>query len=115
MNKYESFRRGLLEKIAWTANAATTPMPVTTWGLSGEFDIPESHVREELLRLANQGLISLVAWDGTRERPYDEWPDAESFFANTTDSGHVRVRLLSAGGEFLASLPKRPIGFVASR
>ncbi len=114
MNKYESFRRRFLEKIAWTSSA-NTPMPVTTWGLFAEFDIPESHVREELTRLANEGYISLVAWDGTRERPYNEWPDAESLFANTTDSGHVRIRLLSAGGEFLASLPKRPIGFVASR
>ena len=114
MNKYESFRRGLLEKAALTSSS-NSPIHVTTWGLSGEFDIPESHVREELLRLAKQGLISVVAWDGTRERPYNEWPDAESLFANSTDCGHVRIRLLSAGGEFLASLPKRPIGFVASR
>lgn len=115
MNKYESFRRKFLEKIAWTASAATTPTPVSTWGLFAEFDIPESHVREELLRLAKHGLINLVAWDGTRERPYNEWPDADSLFVNKTDGGFVRVRLLSAGGEFLASLPKRPIGFVASR
>ena len=114
MNKYESFRRRFLEKAALTSNS-NVAIHVTTWGLFAEFDIPESHVREELLRLANQGLISLVAWDGTRERPYDEWPDAESLFANKTDGGHVRVRLLSAGGEFLASLPKKPIGFVASR
>jgi len=55
------------------------------------------------------------ALDETRERPYNELPDAESLFANTTGGGDVRVRLLSAGGEFLASLPKTSIGFVASR
>ena len=114
MNKYESFRRRFLEKVSLTSSS-NSPVHVTTWGLFAEFDIPESHVREELIRLAKHGLISLVAWDGTSERPYDEWPDAESFFTNRTDGGHVRVRLLSAGGEFLASLPKRPIGFAASR
>ena len=114
MDKHESFRRRLLEKVSWTSSA-NTPMPVTTWGLSNEFDIPEGHVREELIGLARKGFISLVAWDGTRERPYNEWPDADSLFANTTDGGYVRIRLLSTGGEFLASLPKSSIGFVASR
>jgi hypothetical protein len=113
MNKYESFRRGLLEKAAFNASS-NTAIHVNTWGLSAEFGIPESHVREQLLWLAEQGLISLVAWDGTRERPYNEWPDAESFFANK-EGGTLRIKLLSAGGEFLASSPKRPIGFVASR
>jgi len=114
MNKYESFRRGLLEKAALTSSS-NSPIHLTTWGLFAEFDIPESHVREELIQLANEGFISLVAWDGTRERPYNEWPDADSFFSNTTDSGHLRVRLLSAGGELLSSLPKGRFGLAASR
>jgi hypothetical protein len=113
MNKYESFRRGFLEKIAGTSTYGA--MHLTTWGLAAEFTIPESHVREELVRLATGGFISLVAWDGSCERSYDQWPDAESLFANTTDGGVVRIRLLSAGGELLSSLPKGTFGFAAPR
>jgi hypothetical protein len=113
MNKYETLRRGILEKAALMA-AHNGSRHVNTYGLGAEFGIPENHVRQELIRLAKQNLISLVAWDGERERPYDEWPDADSFFFNTTDGGHVRIRLLSAGGELLSKLPKLPIGFVAS-
>jgi hypothetical protein len=113
MNRYDALRRGILEKAALTA-AHNGSMHVNTYGLAAEFHIPENHVREELIGLAKQNLISLVAWDGERERPYNEWPDADSFFFNKADGGYVRIRLLIAGGELLSKLPKTPIGFVAS-
>ena len=71
-------------------------------------------VREQLLRFAADKVIGLTAWDGLRERPYNEWPDMDSFFFNWSDGGYVRIRVLSAGGELLSSLPKAPIGFAAT-
>ena len=102
MSRYEEFRRRILERAATELNRRFS---VTTRGLANNHGIPESHVREELFRLAELGLISLFAWDGERERPYNEWPDKASLFANTTDKGHVSIRLLSAGGELLSKDP----------
>jgi hypothetical protein len=114
MNRYEDFRRGILEK-ARAATQCNHYISVTTWGLANEYAVPEAHVREELLKLAQLGLIFLSAWDGERERPYDAWPDVDSLFSSTADGGYVRIRLLSAGGEVLSKAPKSPIGFSASR
>jgi hypothetical protein len=114
MNRYDALRRGILEKAAQTATLDGHSTHVSTLGLGAEFNIPESHVRAQLLEFAKMNLISLVVWDGERERPYNDWPDADSFFFNRTDGGYVRIRLLIAGGELLSKLPKTPIGFVAS-
>jgi hypothetical protein len=114
MNKYEALRRGILEMAAQTATLNGHSTHVSTLGLGGQFGVPENHVREQLIEFAKLNLISLKAWDGERERPYNEWPDAETFFFNTSDNGYVRIRLLSAGGELLSKLPKSPIGFVAT-
>lgn len=111
MNRYEDFRVGILEQ-ARSAAQANHYITKNTWGLASEYGIPESHVREELLRLAELGLIELSAWDGERERQHNEWADADSLFSNTT--GYVHIRLLSAGGELLSKTPKSPIGFTAS-
>jgi hypothetical protein len=114
MNKYDALRRGILEKAAQTATLNGQSTHVSTLGLGVQFGVPENHVREQLIEFAKLNRISLVAWDGERERPYDEWPDGDSFFSNKTDGGYVRIRLLIAGGELLSKLPKTPIGFVAS-
>jgi hypothetical protein len=113
MNRYEVFRLGILEKAA-SATQMNHFITKTTSGLAHEYRIPESHIREELLGLVGAGLISLSAWDGKRERPYNEWPSADALFSNTTDGGYVRIRLLSAGGELLSKTPKSPIGFVCT-
>jgi hypothetical protein len=112
MNKYEAFRNGLLKR-ASQFTGVDNLFFTSSSGLSAEFGIPEPHVREQLLEFAAAGLMRLTAWDGIRERPYDEWPDGDSFFFNRSDGGYIRIRLLRAGGELVSELPKEPIGFVA--
>jgi hypothetical protein len=110
MNKYESFRRSILERAA-EASKWDGDIYANIFSLAVEYNIPPSHVREQLMGLAAEGLISLAANDGQSERLFTEWPDKNSFFF---DGGAVRIRLLSAGGELLSSLPKTRIGFAAT-
>jgi hypothetical protein len=112
MNKYETSRRAILEKAAVTASSGH-PIHVRVSSLAAEYGIPDSHVCEQLTQLASEGFISLVAWDGRRERPISEWPDADSFFFNRSDTGYIRICLRSSGAELLSELPKAPLGFGA--
>jgi predicted ArsR family transcriptional regulator len=104
MSRYEEFRIRILERAA-TATHSNSYLGVIARGLANHCGIPPSHVRDELVRLADSGLISISAWDGEQERPYDEWPDRDSLFSNTTDKGQVRIRLLSAGRQLLSKAP----------
>ena len=97
MNAYEDFRYEMLKKVK---PDYSTHFKVGV--LTNNYPIPESHICEQLQEMAAARLISLTAWDGQRESSWDEWPDPDSFFYNRTDSAHVRIRLLSAGGELLA-------------
>jgi DNA-binding GntR family transcriptional regulator len=110
MNKYESFRRAIIEKASVPASSGG-PIHVRSFLLAAEHNIPEEHAREQLRQLEAEGLIRLAAWDGRRERPYSEWPDADLFFFNRTDHGYVRIWLRSPGAELLSQLPKGPLGF----
>jgi hypothetical protein len=101
MNRYEEFRIRILERAA-TATPSKPYLSVVTQALANHHGIPHSHIREELLWLAQAECIELSAWDGERERPYDDWVDVDSLFSNTTDKGHVRLRLLSRGRELLS-------------
>ena len=105
MNRYEEFRIRILERAA-TATRSKPYISVVSRGLANHYGIPQSHIREELVRLADWGFISMSAWDGEKERPYNQWPDRDSLFSNTTDNGHVRIRLLSGGAEFLSKAPE---------
>lgn len=110
MNKYESFRQVIIRKAGVTANTGK-PIHVRTFLLAAEHDMPESHVCEQLTQLEDEGIISLTAWDGRRERPHSEWADADSFFSSRFDNGYVRIWLRSPGAELLSELPKGPLGF----
>jgi hypothetical protein len=110
MNKYETFRRDIIEKASVTASSGR-PIHVRSSLLAAENNIPEEHVREQLAQLVAEGLLKLAAWDGRRERPYSEWRDADSFFFNRSDSGYVRIWLRSPGAELLSELRKGPLGF----
>ncbi len=114
MNLYEAVRQAVLKKAA-LRSSSNEAAHIRASVLSFEYGIPESQVRDQLVLLKEAQLISLAAWDGERERPYDEWPDADSFFLNRSDAEHARIRLLSAGGELLSELPKAPIGFAPTR
>lgn len=97
MTHYEECKLRILNR---AANASV--LNVTTRSLAHQYGMPESHVRAELIQMADSGLIRLSAWDGERDRRHDEWADANSFFCNDTDKAHVRIRLLGAGAEWLA-------------
>ena len=96
MDPYEKFRVGILEQARSVADM-NHYICKTTFGLAFEFRIPEPHVREELLKLAKAGFITLTASDPAR--PLFE--------------GYFQIRLLSAGGELLSKTVKFPIGFTA--
>jgi len=49
-----------------------------------------------LFQLARNHSIDLMAYDGMRLRPYDQWKDAAAFFFNHDDGAHFRV-ILPAG------------------
>jgi hypothetical protein len=110
MNRHETFRTEILKRISTCSGS----LNIKTSQMAVEFGIAEGHVREELVIMLQQRRIALTAWDGERELPYAEWPDADSFFFNRSDAGYVRIRLLSAGAELLSELPKAPIGSAAA-
>jgi hypothetical protein len=101
MSLYEEFRLRILERAA-SANPPNPYVQVTARGLANKHGIPRIHIQSDLLCLAEFGFMSLSVWDGERERPYDAWPDANSFFSNTSDNRRVRIRLLSKGQELLS-------------
>jgi len=82
--------------------------------LSLRFGIPEPHVREIMGEMANDGLIWLAAYDGTRDRIYQDWSDKQQFFDSPLDGGHVKVKVRARGAELASVLPKSTIGFVST-
>jgi hypothetical protein len=105
MNRYEEFRIRILERAA-IATRSKPYISVVIRALANQHGIPCSHVQQELLQLAQAECIALSAWDGERERGYDNWVDADALFSNTTDKGHVRIRLLTAGAGLLSEASK---------
>jgi hypothetical protein len=96
MTRYEECKLRILDR------AANAPLlNVTTRSLANEYGMPESHLRDQLVHMADSGLIRLSAWDGERDRPHDEWMDSNAFFSNETGKAHIRIRVLSAGAELL--------------
>jgi hypothetical protein len=101
-------------KMAEAAATAGNPFQalLRPWELANEFDLGQNFVRDELLHLAHIEFIELFAYDGERNRPLAEWPSPQALFDATTDSGLVRVRLTSAGKEYLERIPpETKIGF----
>jgi hypothetical protein len=112
MNSYENFKRGLLRDLA--KPGMDSERFFQHWQLARDYDIPDAHVRELLLRWASEGLIAIRAWDGVQLREWHRWQPADDLFFNTTDGGYVRIKLLAAGAALVEDLPKREIGFVTA-
>jgi hypothetical protein len=84
--------------------------------LAQEFGIETRHVREMLVKWANERLVSLEVWATGGFRPFSDWEKTDGFFEYGNEVGHVRVTLLAAGDEYLEHLKEvehRPIGFQA--
>jgi hypothetical protein len=82
--------------------------------LANEVQLYYTDVEHKLVRMAEGRLIALSAWDGSRDKPYQEWTDESSFFRNRRDAGYARVRILPDGELFLSRVSKAPIGFAAN-
>ncbi len=102
MNRFEKFTIETLQR----AKSMREYLSIQTWGLAGQYDINERHIRERLLELQAEKYIRMSAWDGNRDRPFEEWESADAFFDSTTDSGYKRIWLLIRGAEFLENLPQ---------
>ena len=70
------------------------------------------------MELAGEHLISMDAYDGHIVRPWHLWGTPMALYFNQTDNGHVRVRLLAKGDEYLEERPGTyriqcliPVGF----
>ena len=81
--------------------------------LANEIQLYHTDVEHKLVRMTEGGLVAISSWDGSRDKPYQEWLDEKSFFKNRQDSGYVRVRILPEGELYLSRLTKAPIGFAA--
>ena len=99
MNRYEKFKIEILSD----AQRAHEHLAIRTHELALKYGIDHRHVCEKLAELHTQQLIRLSAWNEqeNRDKPFDEWSNAEYFFAYASDGTYKRVRLLVRGAEYL--------------
>jgi hypothetical protein len=115
MTRIERFTIEILQR----AKAAPDAVHILTYQLAAQHGIEEKFIREKLEQLHTDKVIRLSAWDGTHDKPFEEWPSADYFFDYSADGNHKRIRLLLRGFEYLEKLStpepvsgsKPPIGF----
>lgn len=88
MNQQQSIRKEILRLVRTRHDCAC----INTQRLSAFYNVPETEVRRELTRLAEERVIQLSGWDGRALRPYREWRSAEEF-VNKAGDGHVHVEM----------------------
>ena len=111
MTSQQQFKDRFLSRFA--AQSPGQELFVSTGQLAMENGIAEPFIRELLIRWAGERLISMESWDGSRSKPWDEWPTPDSFFFNPLDSNQIRLKLLAAGSEHVELANKNKIGFTA--
>jgi hypothetical protein len=75
--------------------------------LSLKYDISVEHIEQLFIGWAQQGFVSLTAWDDTikrRERPWQEWPEPKGVFFTPWDKSAVRIRITASGSKHLETL-----------
>jgi pyrimidine deaminase RibD-like protein len=99
MNRYDKLKVEVLS----AAKSAHEYLPIRTHDLATKYAIEHDHVCEKLVEFHKQQLIRLSAWNeqDNRDKPFGEWPGANYFFADASDSNYKRIRLLVRGAEFL--------------
>src|SRR6266446_9897550 len=102
MNRYDKMEVELLGG----AKAAHDYLPIRVHELALKYEIEQRHVCEKLGEFHAEKLIRLSAWDDNegRDKPFDEWPNTDAFFACRWDGNYKRVQLLARGSEFLENL-----------
>jgi hypothetical protein len=93
------------------------PLSIRIFELANKHHIEERHIREILVAMADERLISLKAWDQSAFQavPYDQWSSIDEFFDSTQDGGYKRIEILALGLDAIELDDPRPIGFVQSR
>jgi len=91
MTSPTTLRRELLR----LAGARRHPACIDAKRISVFYNVPEKSVRRELAKLADDKVISLAGWDGSRMRPYSTWKDADEFVDFTAGDGHFQVDLIA--------------------
>jgi hypothetical protein len=80
---------------------ATQEVPVFVLQWSRDFGISDRLVRDEVIDLFEKDYITLAAWDGHMRKPFNQWPDAQSFFVSPVTSNNIWMQLGIAGKAFL--------------
>ena len=75
--------------------------------LQTQFGLSVGYIEEFLEDLHQKDLICIAKWDGSRERPLQEWPSSQSFFQHNDDGGYIRVRMRRLGKQQLERLKAR--------
>jgi hypothetical protein len=112
MTSYETFMNRFLADLARHSPGQVLHYKVVQ--LEQRYGVNEIDIRQLLPQWAQNDFIQLQAYDGQCVRPWNEWPDLDSFFFSQTDAGHIRVTLLQRGREYVELQNKNSIGFTAS-
>jgi hypothetical protein len=77
-------------------NGMGTPGHVNVYVECGRLGVPDTIMRDALIRLAQRGQVRLTTWSNylRREVDYREFATADAFFCNHDDANHVRVKPL---------------------
>lgn len=74
--------------------------------LSTKYDISVKHIEQLFIEWAQQGFVSLTAWDYTinNERSWHEWLGPKGVFFTPWDKSAVRIRITASGSKHLETL-----------
>ena len=102
MNRFDKMKFELLN----IAESAPEYLAIRVHEFAIKYGIEQRHVCEKLVEFHVEKLIRLSAWDDNenRDKPFDQWPNADAFFACRWDGNYKRVQVLARGSEFLANL-----------
>ncbi len=111
MAKYEEMVGAILSR---ARDAGAQGYYLKPFLLGRQFQIETRHVRETLLTLASNKLVSLEVCCPGGFRPFTDWKDPDEFFECGNTVGEIKVKLLAKGDGYLEQLRElkhRPIGF----
>ena len=91
MTSCATLRRELLRLVKARHDSAW----INTKRISAFYNVPEKSVRRELAKLADEKIVNLSGWDGSRMRPYFAWQDADAFVDTTPADAHFHVDLIA--------------------
>ena len=108
MGTIDELRTGILRE---AANANGEQVHRKIGELSQKYGVQQQYVRETLVEMSRQALITLTASDGRKAVAFDDWPGTqEEFFLPRADGNYIQFQLRATGKELLDGIAKRKIG-----